>query len=136
MNLKQSNKLETSFSLASMTDIVFQLLIFFMLTSSFVTPAALPINLPSSVESPAVMPRVLVTITNDLKFYVNDELIKDSEIEQKIKEALSKASEPIVVLNIDKDVSVQHLVKVASIINKLDAKVSIATQLDSSEEAK
>jgi biopolymer transport protein ExbD len=130
MNIQPRNKLETSFSLASMTDIVFQLLIFFMLTSSFINPAALPVNLPSSSQAPSITPKVLVTITTDLQYFVNDEPVNIKEIELKIKEALTKSSEPVVVLNIDKDVAVEHLVTIASIINKLKAKVSIATKIE------
>lgn len=133
MDLKPNSKLQTTFSLASMTDIVFQLLIFFMLTSSFITPASLPVNLPSSVEAPAITPDVQVTITKDLVYYINKEEIKTSQITEKIKEALALASEPVVVLNVDKEIEVQHMVKVASIANKLGARVSIATQVDGSQ---
>jgi biopolymer transport protein ExbD len=131
MDLKNRNKLETSFSMASMTDIIFQLLIFFMLTSSFVNPAALPVNLPSSVEAPTITPKVQVTITSDLQYFVNDEPIEIKQLEAKIKDALRKSSEPVVVLNIDKDVPTGNTVKVASIVNKLKAKVSIATKVES-----
>lgn len=131
MNLKKSSKLQTSFSLASMTDIIFQLLIFFMLTSSFVTPAALPVNLPSGVEAPAVTPNVQVTITNDLQYFINDEFIEPNQLEEGLKRALAGAGEQIVVMNIDKDVAVQHLVKIASIASRLGAKVSVATKIES-----
>lgn len=133
MNLKPNTKLQTTFSLASMTDIVFQLLIFFMLTSSFITPASLPVNLPSSIEAPVVTPDVQVTITKDLVYYINKEEVSTSQIMDKIKEALASASKPVVVLNVDKEIEVQHMVKVASMANKLGAKVSIATQVDSSQ---
>lgn len=132
MDLKQNTKLDASFSMASMTDIIFQLLLFFMLTSSFVTPAALPVNLPSGVEAPAITPQVQVTITSDLQYFINDEYVEISQIEDKLKEFIV-GSEVFVVLNIDKDVAVEHMVKVASIANRLGAKVSIATKVDSSK---
>lgn len=131
MNLKSNSKLQTSFSMASMTDIIFQLLIFFMLTSSFITPASLPVNLPTSVEAPSVTPNVQVTVTTDLQYFVNNEPVESDEVGDKIAEALSQAQERIVVLNMDKAVAVQHLVKVASMVNKLGAKVSIATKIES-----
>ncbi len=134
MELKPNRKIETSFSLASMTDVIFQLLIFFMLTSSFVTPAALPVNLPSSVAAPTITPKVQLTITADLQYYVNEEPIEARDLEEEMKAALTRSQEPVVVLNIDKQVEVQHMVKAASIANRLGAKVSIATKVDASEE--
>ncbi|MDX2305986.1 MAG: biopolymer transporter ExbD [Microscillaceae bacterium] len=130
MDLKTNTKLDASFSMASMTDIIFQLLLFFMLTSSFVTPAALPVNLPSGVQAPAVTPQLQITITGDLQYFINDEYVEVTQIEDKLKE-LIVGTDVIVVLNIDKDVSVEYMVKVASIANRLGAKVSIATKVDS-----
>ncbi|MFO0508228.1 MAG: ExbD/TolR family protein, partial [bacterium] len=51
MNLQTRNKVDSAFNMASMTDLIFLLLIFFMLTSSFVTPSGLPVNLPTSKAS-------------------------------------------------------------------------------------
>ena len=133
MDLQPNRKIDTSFSMAGMTDVVFQLLIFFMLTSSFVNPAALPVNLPSSVEAPTITPQVQLTITSDLQYFVNQVPISSSEVEDRVAEALTTAKERLVVLNVDKDVAVEHLVKVASIVNKLNAKVSIATKIDSAD---
>ncbi|TAE76132.1 MAG: biopolymer transporter ExbD [Bacteroidetes bacterium] len=130
MNIQPRNKLETSFSLTSMTDIIFQLLIFFMLTSSFINPAVLPVNLPSSKASTTITPKVQILITKDKKYFVNDELVSKEKLEERIKNALRNASEPIVVLNVDKSVPTEYFVYVASIATKLDAKVSIATTPD------
>ncbi len=136
MELKTNQKIETNFSLASMTDIIFQLLIFFMLTSSFVTPAALPVNLPSSVEAPTITPKMQVTITNNLQYFVNEVPVEASNIEEEIKAAILRVpgnTDIVMVLNVDKDVAVQHVVKVASLGNRLGAKVSIATKVESME---
>jgi biopolymer transport protein ExbD len=133
MNLKSRNKLQIEFSLASMTDIVFQLLLFFMLTSSFINPAALPINLPSSVQAPTITPKVQITITTDLQYFVNDNLVENKKnIADEIAKALAVSKEKgIVLLNIDKDVAVEHLVEMASLLNTMGLKVSIATKVES-----
>ena len=68
MGLQQKNKIDASFSMSSMTDIIFLLLIFFMLTSSFITPSGLSVNLPSSETSDIVMQEVTVSVTKDLQF--------------------------------------------------------------------
>jgi len=137
MDLQSKNKLATTFSLASMTDIIFMLLIFFMLTSSFVAPSALPVELPSSESSTkSVTPNVHVTITSNLEYFVNDKVIQPQKIEIALRSALNKAKENKVILSIDKSVPVEHLVKVASVANKLNAKVAIATKLEDPKKQK
>ena len=75
MNFSPKNKIDTAFSMSSMTDIIFLLLIFFMLTSNFITPSGLPVNLPSSKSSTIVLQKISVTITKDLRYYINDRLV-------------------------------------------------------------
>ncbi|HAI77075.1 MAG TPA: biopolymer transporter ExbD [Microscillaceae bacterium] len=130
MNIQPKNKLETSFSLASMTDVIFLLLIFFMLTSSIVEPNGLPVDLPGSKVNNPVAPVVKVTVSTYLKYFVNGEEVPFAQIEIALQKALLTSSEKRIVLYIDKKVAVEHLVKLASIANKLGAKVAIATQLE------
>ena len=127
MNLKANNKINPLFSMSSMTDIIFLLLIFFMLTASFITPSGLPVNLPSSKSSTIVIQKVSVTITKDLKYFVNDKEVNISDIEIHLRNEIGD-KEGLVVLHCDKDVPVEHLVNVASIATSLEAKVTIATQ--------
>lgn len=127
MALQSKLKVDTSFSMSSMTDIIFLLLIFFMLTSTFITPSGLPVNLPSSKSSTIVMQRVSVTITPDRRFYVNDRRVTRDLIEIELAKAL-QGKEGVVVLHVDKSVPVEYLVDVASIATSLKAKVSIATK--------
>jgi biopolymer transport protein ExbD len=127
MGLKSKHKVDPAFSMSSMTDIVFLLLIFFMLTSSFITPSGLPVSLPSSKSSTIVLQKVSVTITSDLQHYVNDKKVLAGNLERTIKSEL-KDKEGVVVLHVDKTVPVEHLVNVAGIATSLNAKVSIATK--------
>lgn len=90
MDLRARNKIETTFNFSSIADIIFLLLIFFMLTSSFVTPSGLPVNLPSSKASTIVMQRVNVTITPDLQYYVNEKLVPGDQLENALRGALSE----------------------------------------------
>ncbi|WP_343031298.1 biopolymer transporter ExbD [Xanthovirga aplysinae] len=106
---------------------MFLLLIFFMLTSSFITPSGLPVNLPTTKKPKIVMQRVSVSITKNLEYAVNDKRVTLNNLEKVLqKELLGK--EGVVVLHIDKDVPVEYLVKVAGIATSLNAKVSIATK--------
>ena len=127
MNLSSKHKVETAFSMSSMTDIIFLLLIFFMLTASFVTPSGLPVNLPSSKSSTIVMQKVSVTITKDLKYFVNDQRTNIRRLPDDLKAAL-QGNEGVVVLHVDSSVPTEHLINVASIATSLKAKVSVATK--------
>jgi biopolymer transport protein ExbD len=127
MKLQSKNKIDPAFSMASMTDLIFLLLVFFMLTSSFVTPSGLPVNLPSSVESKMEVQKTSVTITKSLQYYVDEKLVDRRMIEAELKSKLT-TSGGSVVLHIDKDVASEHLVYVAGIAAKLEAKVVLATK--------
>ena len=89
MGLQSKNKVETAFSMSSMTDIIFLLLIFFMLTSSFITPSGLPVNLPSSETSDIALQEVTVSVTKDLRYAVNDRVVARDQIKAELTNLLA-----------------------------------------------
>lgn len=113
--------------MSSMTDVIFLLLIFFMLTASFITPSGLPVNLPTSRSSNIIMQKVSVTITKDGKYFVDDREVNINRMEAVLRAAF-EGKEGVVVLHCDKSVPVADMVSVASIATSLEAKVSIATK--------
>jgi biopolymer transport protein ExbD len=127
MGLQQKNKVDASFSMSSMTDIIFLLLIFFMLTSSFITPSGLSVNLPSSETSDIVMQEVTVSVTKDLQFSVNDQLVSRDQLKS-VLTPLLEGKKGQVVLHLDKEVPVEYLVEIGGIAAGLGANVSIATK--------
>jgi biopolymer transport protein ExbD len=127
MSLTSKNKVEPMFSMASMTDLIFLLLVFFMLTSSFITPSGLPVNLPTSLQSKIEVQKVSVTVTNDLQYYVNDKKVSRSLLEGELKSKLA-GTKGSVILHIDKNVPWEHGIYVADIATKLEAKVVVATK--------
>lgn len=127
MNLQSRNKVDTAFSMASMTDLIFLLLIFFMLTSSFVTPSGLPVSLPTSKASNIEMQKVSVTVTADGRYAVNEKEIARGALEAELR-ALIAPPEGVVILHIDENVPTRELVYVAGIATSLKAKVTIATR--------
>ena len=127
MGFQQKNKVDAAFSMSSMTDIIFLLLIFFMLTSSFITPSGLPVNLPSSETSDIVMQEVTVSVTKDLRYSVNDKVVGRDQIKSELT-TLLEGKKGQVVLHIDKEVPVEYLVEIGGIAAGLEANVSIATQ--------
>lgn len=127
MELNRKHKVNASFNMSSMTDVIFLLLIFFMLTSSFITPSGLPVNLPSSKASTIVLQKVSVTITAGGKYFVNNQKVSASRLEMVLRNEL-EGKKGVVVLHCDKSVPVEDLVRVAGIATSLEAKVSIATK--------
>lgn len=79
MSLKRQYDMTSIFSMASMTDVIFLLLIFFMVTSTFVFPTALEINLPQSSEQTAIKPAVRVYIDADKAMYVSTPEVMDPQ---------------------------------------------------------
>jgi len=127
MGLSSKNKVDPTFNMSSMTDMVFLLLIFFMLTSNFATPSGLPINVPTSKASQKVIPKVTISIGPDLKYYYNGSEVSLEIIDLDLG-ATFNDGEGVVVLSVDKDVPVQYLVNVASIAAKHKLKVAISTK--------
>src|SRR3989337_370225 len=111
MDFKSKNKIDASFSMASMTDLIFLLLVFFMLTSSFVTPSGLPVNLPSSKASTIEVQKVSVTVTKGLQYYVNDKRVSKAMLEGELKSVLTGGTGSV-ILHIDQSVASEHLVYV------------------------
>jgi biopolymer transport protein ExbD len=127
MNFQSKNKVDPAFSMASMTDLIFLLLIFFMLTSSFVTPSGLPVNLPSSKASTIEVQKISVTVTKGLEYYLNDKKVSRAMLEPELKRLMTGGAGSV-ILHIDKSVASEHLVYVAGIATSLNAKVVLATK--------
>ena len=81
MSLQSQNKINPNFNMSSMTDIVFLLLIFFMLTSTLVTTNALDIVLPSSSAQPLKQQTLSISITEDLRYFINNESVERAFLE-------------------------------------------------------
>ncbi|MFP4448760.1 MAG: ExbD/TolR family protein [Bacteroidales bacterium] len=132
MDLKPRSKISTTFSMSGMTDIIFLLLIFFMVTSTLINPNALKLLLPQSSSQTSASPVASVSITRDLNYYIGDTQVKFSEIETVLKERFEQQNieEPTISLNADKRVPVEEIVKVMNIANKNKWKLILATSAE------
>ena len=128
MALKSRNKVSPNFNMSSMTDIVFLLLIFFMLTSTLVSPNALKLLLPNSKAKTLEKQTISVSINKDLEFYINEMLVNESNLENKLNEVLINQIEPAIVLHVDKSVEIEHVVKVMDIAYRNKYKIVLATK--------
>ncbi len=132
MALKRRNKINATFSMSSMTDIVFLLLIFFMVTSTLVAPNALKLLLPQSNNQTAAKPVTTISITKDLRYYINDDgrirRVDFREIEPFLQNRHGGGNEDVYIsLHAEKSVPWEEVVKIMNIARKNKFKMIAAT---------
>ncbi|WP_031427303.1 ExbD/TolR family protein [Flavimarina sp. Hel_I_48] len=128
MNLRGRNKVSPEFSMSSMTDIVFLLLIFFLLTSPAITPDALDLILPKAKGKTSNKQNLSVSITKDLDFFVNKERVPQSSLESYITSELSGVEEPTIILRAAEGVPIEEAVSVMDIANRNKYKIVLAVR--------
>ncbi len=126
MKLKGRNKISPDFSMASMTDIVFLLLIFFMLTAN--SPNALDLLLPKAKGKSTNAQNVSVSIDKNLQYFVNNERINGQYIEIELKKALEGQDNPTIILRAEESVAIKEAVNVMDIANRNSYKVILAVR--------
>ena len=128
MALKSRNKVSPNFNMSSMTDIVFLLLIFFMLTSTLVSPNALKLLLPNSKAKTLEKQTISISINKKLEFYINENQVIENNLENELKTILANQEEPAIILHADKTVDIEHVVKVMDIAYRNKYKIVLATK--------
>lgn len=128
MNLRGRNKVNPNFNMSSMTDIVFLLLIFFMLTSTLVSPNALKLLLPNSKAKTLEKQTISISIDEGINFYINEDKIDVAYLEQEIIKKVEDTEEPAIILHADKTVDIEHVVKVMDIAYRNKFKIVLATK--------
>lgn len=127
MALSQRNKISINFSSVGMTDVVFNLLIFFMLTSTMVHPSALKLLLPKGSNQVSAKPLTTVSITSDLNYYVETQRVNFDDLEAILKQKLGNNPETYISLHVDRSVPFENAVKVMNIAQSNNYKLIIAT---------
>jgi|UniRef100_UPI0040494112 biopolymer transport protein ExbD len=126
---KTRNKVSTEFNMSSMTDIVFLLLIFFMITSTMVTTNALDLVLPKGKGKTDSNKSLTVNITNDLKFYLDKNEISKEELETQLLAILPTSEEDknrAIILRAEEDVPYKDVIYVMDIANRNHIKMVAA----------
>ena len=131
MALKRRTKVNESFSMASMTDVIFLLLIFFMVTSTVVIPNAIKVTLPQAQKQTAAKPLTRVTI--DLNYYVafgnqREKQVSFEEITPFLQDSYAKEPEMFVALYADETVPYKEIVRILNIANQNKFKMVLATR--------
>jgi len=127
MALRSKNKISTNFSMSSMTDIVFLLLIFFVITSTLISPNALKLLLPKSSSKTLTKQTISVSITKELDYFINQDKVAFENIEAILKQQLANEEEPGIILHAEKSVPIEEAVKVMDIANRNKYKLVLAT---------
>ena len=128
MNIRGRNKVTPEFNMSSMTDIVFLLLIFFMIASTLVSTSAIDIILPKASGKTENKKSIAVSIKQDLTYYIDERRVGESVLENELVAALSNEEKPTVILRAEKSVPVENVVKVMDIANRNKFKVILAVK--------
>ena len=126
MNIRGRNKVSPEFNMSSMTDIVFLLLIFFMIASTLVSTSAIDIILPKASGKTENKKSIAVSIKKGLTYYIDQKRGGESVLESELIAALSSEEKPTVILRAEKSVPVENVVKVMDIANRNKFKVILA----------
>ncbi len=127
MAIKRRRRANAAFNMSSMTDLVFLLLIFFMLTSTLVNPNALRLLLPKSTNRVAEPASVAVSIDKDHNYYIDSGITPFSMLETKIVERLKDKEDACINIQAEKSVPIEHIVRVMNIAKDHGYKVILAT---------
>lgn len=112
--------------MSSMTDIVFLLLIFFMIASTLVTTNAIDILLPKASGKTENKKSISVSIKKDLSFYIDQKEVALETLESELIKSLKNETTPALVLRAEKSVPVDYVVKVMDIANRNKFKIILA----------
>ena len=128
MNLRNRNKVTPEFNMSSMTDIVFLLLIFFMLTSTMVTTNALDLVLPKAKGKTDSNKNISVSINKDLQYFIDKAPVAEAELESRLLAILPGDAEKAIILRAEEGVPIEKAVGVLDIANRTQIKVVLAVR--------
>lgn len=129
MNLKRRNRLTSELSTSSLNDIMFFLLLFFLITSTLVSPNVMKLLLPNANSGKAMSKQnITVSVSSDLEYYVDNKPVAFENLEATIIQSINKVDEPTVILKVDKSVQIQNLVDLLDIGNRNKIKMVLATE--------
>ncbi|HNX56612.1 MAG TPA: biopolymer transporter ExbD [Prolixibacteraceae bacterium] len=130
MNFRSSKKAEFEVFTNSFSDIMFFLMLFFLIVSTMITPGAIKLMLPQADRSPSMNKqneKTSISITKDLRYYVNDKQVQFSEIEPELIKIKKGNEEAFAIVRCDNSIAVQKMVDVLQLGNKVGVKMVLAT---------
>jgi len=128
MNIRGRNKVTPEFNMSSMTDIVFLLLVFFMIASTLVSANAIDLLLPKSGGKTTQSKSLAVSITKDLDYYVDSEKVAKNKLEAYILDKIGDLEKPSIILRAEETVELKDFVYVMDIANRNKIKSTLAVR--------
>ena len=129
MDFKSSNKITPNFNMSSMTDVVFLLLIFFMIASTLAKNLnTIDVKLPQANGKSENRDNLSVSIDSKNRFYIDGEFVKKNDVKDKLLTKLSKTNKRVIILRSDNKVAIQEIIYVMDIANKNSVKVVLAVK--------
>lgn len=129
MSLRRRSRVHSEVSTHSLNDIMFFLMLFFLIVSTMANPSVIKILLPKSQASENVTKQKHTLSVDALKnYYLNDQPLSFPEIESRLQSAIAGETDPVVVLKVDQSLTVQTVVDLISVGNKLKVKMVLATK--------
>jgi len=128
MNIKRKRSFKAEVSTSSLNDIMFFLLLFFLIVSSLANPNVIKLLLPNSKSAQNLnKQQITISITKDKQYFIDNRLISFADIEPLLKSRVGSLDEPTVILRLESSLTVQDLVDVLEIGNRLKVKMVMAT---------
>jgi len=130
MNFRGTKKQDFDVFTGSFSDIMFFLMLFFLIVSTMITPGAIKLALPQADKSPSMnkqTEKTSISITKDLKYYINDKQVQFSEIEAALRQLKKGNDETFAIVRCDNSIAVQSMVDVVQLGNKVGVKMVLAT---------
>ncbi|MFN4852912.1 MAG: ExbD/TolR family protein [Bacteroidota bacterium] len=130
MNLRnRKHRFSAEIGASSMSDIMFFLMLFFLIVSTLVNPSVIKLMLPKAKSSQTLSKQQFtLDVAPDKTYYLNNRLLAFDEIEPQLKSMISGITEPTIVLRVDQTLTVQDLVDILEIGNRLKVKMVMATK--------
>jgi biopolymer transport protein ExbD len=134
MNIRRSKHFKPEVSTSSLNDIMFFLLLFFLIVSTLANPNVIKVLLPKSKTAQEIdKQQINLTVTADRKYFIDQQEVLLSELEQKLQEHVQGIQNPTVVLRFAKSLNIQDLVDVLEVGVRLNIKMVMATEKSSSQ---
>jgi biopolymer transport protein ExbD len=134
MKITRNNRFTAHVEASSMNDIMFFLLLFFLIVSTLINPSVVKLTLPSSKKAMEMnKQQITIDVTKDMKYYLNGSATPTSaeQLEDELRPKIAGLTDPTAVLRLDKSLTVQDMVDILQIGSDLKMKMILATQPNS-----
>jgi biopolymer transport protein ExbD len=129
MNLRSKNKVGAEIFTSAMNDIMFFLMLFFIIVSTLLNPNVIKLNLPGAKDTQSIHRKeILLSVNKDLQYYVNNKQVQFDQIQSVIAKEAGLDKDAFVVLRCDNSLPIQQLVNLLQIGNQLNVKMVLATK--------